>query len=1087
MPPSARTEHLGRDVWAAFYKAWLEAFLEVVPTKAELGQRMRLVIRTTYAEGWSSFWPYADGRSVPTSTIGGWLERASLPTDPAGNIRVTQVVRKALVRVVTAEITAPPPEVVRLAERAGIEPPAFSMVVEGLAKSGGRGGTAKFTEEVDKALAKTCDLLTRLPNGHPPHLRSLRLAEQLRLLKVDNLEELTKGDGLYTSRTPYTASADGLQTIGGERTVVVLGNPGGGKTTLLAAYCVNHISGGGLALFVRLDDLGRFAEARREANPNGVLTLKDAVNSVIEAWDNWRQDTSTGRTRAFLAERVVKDKDTTIAFDGLDEVAFEDHRLSVVREILRLLEDSCCARLIVASRITAYISPFEAAGEYFVDRLSPEQLEAFVHDWFSDRPQNDPGRRAALQAVEGEHIGWLARTPVVAGIVCFVAKEEVVESTLFGLYRQYLNQYFRRGWRSLGEQRTNLAAIRSARVTAQRLAWAMAGLDGMSIGTQPWLDTASLNALLAKTDVEAEELLELYQRDGVLVSFGRAADSDPLSQKVRWMHRTVHEHLAGRQLAEHLARDGQTGLLLLAQAALRPEWEVALDHVAGGLHELDILEPAVDALWALAACHDTASNQLVRVGTQLLIERGSTHRQAEVVEFLIRHHEWHLLAKVMPKALSGALKLAAAHGRSATEISSLQTALAHLEPAPDDGWELVELGWKVSRELDLDSSWFVDKLAWKVDPRRMFEVALDRLARETHHVFPDDPELRAEETARVVELLKEQLRRGNAWGYLNNDRWLQIRHPGAWEDVQQAAKPVLGDAFVSERARAWREDQAIDWDAVGPGGLGQLFATSKPWLSFNIGWDFATRGLSLPSAADEWAVVAYEFAGIEWTYEGVEKAHNCINAYGKSFNSQLSTDWSASPEALRQTLDVMIACAKEPSVDRIQMILKWSFGTEPSNHNPNHIHLDASWFTSFLNFLPWRLQVEAGLRQSEGLSATNGSFARALVEWTVSALATGLQKDASPLTVKLVQQFIARTVRPEQDPQVVLGLISMFHGGADSLDPEVLEEVGDYLESRAVQVLPPDSELLISLLDGVDRARYVAGLLPKIYERRVLP
>lgn len=1091
--PYADYPPYGVDVWADFYKAWMAAFLELVPTKADIGHRMRMIMRSSYAERWSSFWPYAGGRSrrdVPTSTIGGWIDRASLPTDPNGNPRVTQVIRRALVMAVTEELKVPPPEVVRLAGRVGMAPPDFSVVVERLARSRHAGDKVQFTEEIDKALAKTTDLLTRLPNGYPPHLRSLRMAEQLRVLKIDDLEELTKGDGLYSSRTPHGASADGLSTLGGARVVVVLGNPGGGKTTLLAAYCVNYIrDGAGLALFVRLDDLGRIAEARREASTTGALSLNDAVVSVIEAWDNWRQEPSTPRTREFLSERLVRDKDMVIAFDGLDEVALEDHRLSAVREILHLLESSCRARLIVASRVTAYISPFETANEYFVDTLNPGQLGDFVLDWFSQRSQDDPGRNAALQAVKDEHIGWLAKTPVVAGIVCYVAEEGAIESTLFGLYRQYLNRYFKRAWRPRLEQRSSLAEIDAARATAQRLAWAMSGVDSTGLGPHVWLDTTSLNALRAKTNVGAEKLLELYQRDGVLVSFGRAKDSDPMSQKVRWMHRTIHEHLAGRQLAEQLAQESDSGLSFLTQAALRPEWEVALDHLAGGLEELGILEPTVDALWTMSAEHDTPSKHLFRVGIQLLITGKSAHRQGEMVEFLIRHHEWHLLAKVKPAALLEALEQASERGRSATEISSLKQALAYVD-LPEVDWRVVEVSRKVSRELDLRIGWLDDNLAWKIDPRRMFEEVLDRFDQGPYHHFPDDALLSPEDLSRLAKLIKEQLKRGNARGFLNTGWWLVRKHPSVLQEVKPVAQSLLGDAFVTERVQAWREELPVDWDAVGAEGLRHLFAATTPWGPFDVGWDLADRGLPAPPIVDDWAAAAYGLRQVEWTEEGVKKAHARLVGEGMSFDAQLFTDiegqgsWSATPAALRRTLALMVFCANEPTVDRLQVLLKWSQSSDPSNYNSNHIHLDASWFASFLNFLPWHLLVEAGLRECNSLSALSFHSAQTVVEWTLSALGTGLRKDPSSSTITLLRRFVTMIIEPEHDPQIVQALASIMHGGTDAMEREVVEEVGDCLERRAVDVLPSDSELLVTLIYNVDRGRYIAGLLPKIYKQR---
>lgn len=1086
--PLGDEAHLHVDIWGAFYKAWLTAFLEVVSTKAAIGHRMRASMNSSYGQRWTTFWPYSGGRArrdVPTSTIGGWIERASLPTDPGGNVLVTKAIRQALVIVVTEELKDPPAEVARLAERAGIEPPAFSVVVGKLGQL--RDSTQlTFTAEVDNAVKATRDRLMRLPSGYPPHLRTLRLAEQLRVFKVEDLDELTKGDGLYAASTPYGSTSPALATLAVDRLAVVLGDPGSGKSTLLAAHCARYINDwAGLAIFVRLDDLGQMAIVRRD-EVGGALTLEDAIDLVIDAWDNWRQQRSPKRTREFIADRIINGAETLVAFDGLDEVALVDDRSAEVREILRLLERSCQARLIVASRVTAYRRPFEQATEYFVDRLDAEDVEAFVVDWFSDRPSEDAGRQAALRAVKDDRVGHLARTPVIAGIVCYVAEDGAVESTAFGLYRQYLNRYLRRSWRPAAEQRITLAAVDRARMDAQRLAWAMAGLDGEGVGAWAWLDKASLNWLRARTNVESSELLELYQRDGLLVSFGMPADSDPMSQQVRWLHRTVHEHLAGRHLAEQLSRDGQSGLALLVQAALRPEWGVAIEHLAGALAELGILEPTVDALWVSAAENNRVSWVLSRVGAMLLVIGGSDHRRDEVVDHFVRHHEWALLSDLDRPALLGGLRDAVAAGRSATEAGFIQTFVARLDPPPEGGWEVVELLRELSRRLDLGYEWIIDDLAWRVDPRRMFDLFVDRLERSLDLRLPwgEGALLLDEESSRVAQLVVDQLDQGNLRPYLDLDHWLRTHYPSASEHVERAARDFLGDAFVDERAQAWRDDRPFDWDAVSADERAHFFLAAHPWGPFNFGWDLAERGLPLPVDAAKWTQEAYRLGLIKWWEDPPAEASVAEATESTGREEALTRSWSDSPSALRRTRATMLAYASVPSLDRVREVLVWCCEAEPSDYNENFLHLDANWFHSFVMALPWQLRVEAGLLELGRLSEHDYPTARQVVAWTLDALGDGLRDDPSEPTLELIEQLAVLLITGDGDPQVTCEVLSFMQSGMDGVSPETTAQVVERFEARVVEVLPHDSELSISILDGIDHARYRAGLLPDVYAQR---
>jgi len=1086
--PSTQDANLGVDIWGAFYKAWLTAFLEVVSTKAAIGHRMRSSMQSSYGPRWTTFWPYGSGRGkrdVPSSTIRGWIERASLPTDPGGDALVTKVIRQALVIVVTEELKAPPTEVRQLAKRAGVEAPAFTTVVGRLGQLRDSSHLA-FTTEIDSALRATRDRLIRLPSGYPPHLRTLRLADQLRVFKVEDLDELTKGGGLYAVRMPFGSALQALATLAIDRVAIVLGDPGSGKSTLLASYCANYIhEWAGLAIFLRLDDLGQMAAVRRDA-VGGALTLEDAIELVIEAWDKWRQQRSTKRAREFIAYRIVNGADTVVAFDGLDEVALVDDRAREVREVLRLLERSCRARLIVASRITAYRRPFDHATEYFVDRLDTADVNAFVSDWFSDRPPEDPGRQAAIRALKDEHVGSLARTPVVAGIVCYVAEDGAVESTVFGLYRQYLNRYLRRSWRPALEQRATLAAVDVARMDAQRLAWAMAGLGDEGVGAQAWLDTASLNWLRARTNVASPDLLDLYQRDGLLVAFGTPADSDPMSQQVRWLHRTVHEHLAGRHLAEQLSRDGHAGLALLVQAALLPEWGVAIEHLAGALDELGILEPTVDALWAVDAENNGISWVLDRVATMLLVNGGSDHRRDEVVQKLVHHQMWAVLSDFDRPALLGALRDALAAGRAATGAVFIQTYVALLDPPPEDGWETVELLRTLSRRLDLRNAWVVDDLAWRVDPQRMFDVLLDRLecGLEAHLPGGDYEPPLEDESIRLAELVVAQLHRGNLRPYFDIDHWMRSRYAAASEILEQAGTDHFGSAFVMERAQAWRDGRPFDWNALSDDELQRFFVAADPWGPYNYGWDLAERGLPLPPDAVEWAQEAYRLSEIKWWDEdrsGAEIDDPRHAGRGRA----LATGWSESPAALRRTRATMLAYADAPTRDRVREVLVWFCEADLSNYDENYIHFDASWLQRFVTALPWRLRVEAGLLEIEHLREHAYPAARQVVEWTLDGLGDGLRHDPGEGSFDLIEQLAALLINPEHDPQVVRELESFMQSGFDGANPGMKAKIADCFEARIIEVLPIEAELSVSLLDAVHSARYRVGLLPELYARRL--
>ena len=204
--------------------------------------------------------------------------------------------------------------------------------------------------------------------GYPDAIRPTKLAVSMTLSPVDRAGP---GDSweeaeirLYSGRD----SSGGIEALAAlsKNRVMVLGDPGSGKTTILAAGFANHIEAGGTGIFVRMSDVGRLAEA------NPPKSAAEAARILIDAFELWLDVRISGVVQSALQAKVLEDSDVFAALDGLDEVHSASSRLASFQTI-KLLND-VRGRIAITSRHTGYTSPSPDFYEVEVDRLTWDQV-----------------------------------------------------------------------------------------------------------------------------------------------------------------------------------------------------------------------------------------------------------------------------------------------------------------------------------------------------------------------------------------------------------------------------------------------------------------------------------------------------------------------------------------------------------------------------------------------------------------------------------------------------------------------------------------------------------------------------------------
>ena len=162
----------------------------------------------------------------------------------------------------------------------------------------------------------------------------------------------------------------------GQRGIVILGDPGSGKTTHLKRLLLWCLRGGPETIGLPAEILPVFLPLRN-------------LSQLDQGLDAFIQDQLADRhlkTAQGFGERLLQRENLLLLLDGLDEVADPDQRQQVGRWIMDDLQYHPSCRFVVTCRFAGYI-PKVRLGENFLEMhlrpLTEEQVEAFIHNWYT--------------------------------------------------------------------------------------------------------------------------------------------------------------------------------------------------------------------------------------------------------------------------------------------------------------------------------------------------------------------------------------------------------------------------------------------------------------------------------------------------------------------------------------------------------------------------------------------------------------------------------------------------------------------------------------------------------------------------------
>ena len=609
--------------------------------------------------------------------------------------------------------------------------------------------------------------------------------------------------------------------------LVVIGDPGSGKTTFLRRICqlacrsrLDHdaeaLKGLGFEkapfpMLVRLSELEEHRTARKGHQGAPALAASpDWLTHFLAS-----QTPSDGLDAAFF-ERLLNDRSALLLLDGLDEASGDRERASLVQLIEKAADRWEDCRMVVTSRPATYqgesvLSGFAHAS---IEALGDEAIRTFLSHWcralFPNEPEQAESHLGELsQALSSRYeIRRMARNPVMLTALAVVHwNEKRIPEQRADLYESILTWLSRSRQqlphrvspeRSLGLLQSLALAMhdhpQGRRVQAPRRCAAEAIAPA-------WRELPETERIAA-----AERFLDQEEKDsGIVVRRGT---------EVRFWHLSFQEYLAARALAGLTDMRQHERIL---KRLYEPEWREAVLLLAGILHGQGV--DRVDSLFT-AALDRLGDDSSLRERARCAGLLGAVLRDLKPLQYQPADSRYEA---VLDQALA-IFDRERSQGTPIREAIEAAEALGQagdprLEPAAQErNWVEIPAGefWMGSQKED-DSARHYDPEAYE-DESPVHQVYLD-----------------AYRIGRYAVTVTEYARFVQEKGYEKEEHWQakgfgQFSEPENWEEQQQHPnRPVVGVSWYEASAYAnWVGAQLpseAQWERAARGESGGKY----PW------------------------------------------------------------------------------------------------------------------------------------------------------------------------------------------------------------------------------------------------------------------
>lgn len=371
------------------------------------------------------------------------------------------------------------------------------------------------------------------------------------------------------------STLEGLEVVNREPRLVVLGKPGGGKTTFLKWIALASIDGQfterRLPVFIPMKDWS-----------DGKDTLLEYIRAEFKICGF--------EEPAVFVEGMLEAGSLILLFDALDEINDSDRLVKAHKEIRDLASKYPQLRIVISCRTAAYNYLFEQFADVELADFRQGQVRQFVRNWFCDQQQKADMCLAELLLDKNRAIRNLCQTPLLLTLMCLAFDEGMTfPNNRAELYKEALDALLKKwdasrsvrrntAYQQLSLAKKELLLSRIASKSFERGAYFIRqseleqeiGEFMSNLKVAPGADTSDVDP--------AEVLREIESQHGVLVERAQRIYS--------FSHLTFQEYFTARTITENTNPSGPVDLI--QRYATEPRWREVFVLTTGLLTEADV-------------------------------------------------------------------------------------------------------------------------------------------------------------------------------------------------------------------------------------------------------------------------------------------------------------------------------------------------------------------------------------------------------------------------------------------------------------------------------------------------------------------
>lgn len=230
---------------------------------------------------------------------------------------------------------------------------------------------------------------------------------------MENLEKIYRQCQVRRFQFIYSNKQQGIQAVNQSQYLMVLGEPGVGKSTFLRQIGLETLKGKKLGMMGKNSYIPVFIDLKQ------AVGKKNKLEHLIT--EEFRESRFPAPEK--LTIRALTKGKLLLLLDGMNEVP-ESKVNEVTSQIQALVERYNKNRFIISCRTAAYRDNFTLFTNIALASWDDEQIEQFIENWFkvAVNPQNHLSLNCwnSLQDPENTEAKLLARNPLLLDFLCLI-------------------------------------------------------------------------------------------------------------------------------------------------------------------------------------------------------------------------------------------------------------------------------------------------------------------------------------------------------------------------------------------------------------------------------------------------------------------------------------------------------------------------------------------------------------------------------------------------------------------------------------------------------------------------------------------